>query len=209
MSLLHNVLSFFSGLFAPKQSAQALAPVPDGMSIQPRVIFRATSDFLSAVRADLMRPHPFAAERVGFVSVRAAAAAEGLVLLAAGYHPVADEDYVDNPRVGAMMGQEALRKALELALLKGVGIFHVHMHGLTPSLWFSSIDLREQIKFIPDFFTACPKMPHGAIVLNEKTAAGRVWFGPDEIRIIDEFNDVGQRLVVTRAHEDGSMDFYT
>lgn len=107
-----------------------------------------------------------------------------------------------------MIGQEALRKALELALLKGVGVFHVHMHALSRRLWFSGTDLREQHKFVPDFFTVCPQMPHGAIVLNSRAAAGRVWRGADKVTYIDEFDVVGARTVVTRARTDGSTDFY-
>lgn len=174
----------------------------------PRVTFRATQAFLSEMRRDLMRPHTFAHERVGFITARAAQGAEGLVLLAEDYHPVADEDYLRDPSVGAMIGQEALRKALELALLKGVGVFHVHMHGLSQRLWFSHTDLREQVKFVPDFFTVCPQMPHGAIVLNEKAAAGRVWLGPNRVKNINEFDEIGSRTVLTRAADDGSMDFY-
>lgn len=155
-----------------------------------------------------MRLHAFAEERVGFITVRAAQGAEGLVLIAENYYPVADEDYLNDPTVGAMMGQEALRKALELALLKGVGVFHVHMHGLTPRLWFSAIDLREQLKYVPDFFTVCPQMPHGAIVLNAKTAAGRVWLAPNNVVNIDAFDEAGPRMRLTNAAKDGSTDFY-
>jgi hypothetical protein len=130
------------------------------------------------------------------------------VLLAENYYPVSDEDYLRDPSVGAMIGQEAFRKALELALLKGVGVFHVHMHGLSNRLWFSSIDLREQAKFVPDFFTVCPQMPHGAIVLDTRTAAGRVWLGPNRVMNIDTFDEVGPRTILTRAATDGSTDFY-
>lgn len=94
-----------------------------------KTIFRATDRFLEDVRRDLSRPHPFAAERVGFISVRATNAGDdALVLLAADYHPLADDEYVDDSTVGAMMGQEAIRKALEVALLRSVGMIHVHMH---------------------------------------------------------------------------------
>ena len=41
-----------------------------------RIIFRASEDFIAHVRQDLGRPHTFAAERVGFISVRAASAGE-------------------------------------------------------------------------------------------------------------------------------------
>ncbi|CAH2401078.1 hypothetical protein [Mesorhizobium escarrei] len=52
-------------------------------------------------------------------------------------------------------------------------------------------------------------MPHGAIVLNAKTAAGRVWLSPDELVKIDEFNTVGLHLVIDRPARDGSTEFYT
>lgn len=173
-----------------------------------RVTFRATGAFLSRVRDDLERPHAFAYERVGFITARAARGAEGLVLIAEDYFPVADQDYLRDPNIGALIGPEALRKALELALLKGVGVFHVHMHGLSPRLWFSPVDLREQAKFIPDFFTVCPQMPHGALVLNAKTAAGRVWLAADRVVKIDEFDSVGPRTIINHAADDGSTGFY-
>lgn len=179
------------------------------MRVAPRVSFRATRAFMAEVRDDLMRPHAFAHERVGFITVRVAQGAEGLILLADNYHAVADDEYLHDSSVGAMIGQEALRKALELALLKGVGVFHVHMHALSHRLWFSGTDLREQAKFVPDFFSICPQMPHGAIVLNAKAAAGRVWLAPNEVRNIDAFDQVGARTILTRAAADGSTDFYT
>ena len=78
------------------------------------------------------RPHPFAAERVGFLACRAGRLdGGGIVILAADYDPVADEDYVDDLRVGAMMGPAAIRKALQRAYNDGRGdlsLFHVHMH---------------------------------------------------------------------------------
>lgn len=163
---------------------------------------------MARLRDDLERSHAFAHERVGFVTVRAAKGAEGLVLFADEYYPVADNEYLRDPSVGAMISQEAFRKALELALLKGVGVFHVHMHGLSPHLWFSGTDLREQAKFVPDFFSVCPQMPHGALVLNAKTVAGRVWLGPSDVRKIDVFEEVGARTLLMRSAGDGSMDFY-
>src|SRR5581483_7393114 len=86
------------------------------------IVFRFAAELMTEVRADLARPHPFAYERVGFISIRAAALADGLLLLADSYFPVPDEEYIDDPSVGAMLGQEAIRKALDLALLQGVGV---------------------------------------------------------------------------------------
>lgn len=170
--------------------------------------FRATSAFIQEVRRDLSRPHAFALERVGFITVRAASGTDGLVLLAEKYYPVADDEYVRDNTVGAMIGQEALRKALELALLLRIGVFHAHMHFPSARLWFSSTDLREQAKFVPDFFKVCPQMPHGAVVLNDKAIAGRIWTAPTQVKNIDEFNIVGARSTVKRAASDGSTDFF-
>lgn len=81
-----------------------------------KMIFRARSDLLSAVRGDLHRLHAFAAERVGWLVCRAGRLADGgLVILASGYDAVADEDYVNDPSVGARIGPAAIRKALQRA----------------------------------------------------------------------------------------------
>jgi len=172
------------------------------------IIFRTTENFMTLLRSDLSRPHPFAHERVGFISVRAAKGSNHLVLLANNYHPVADADYLPDPDVGAMMSADVLRKALEIALLNPVGMFHVHMHLLSARLWFSPTDLREQLRYMPDFFKVRHGMPHGAIVLNSRSAAGRVWLGPTDIVHIDEFNIVGSEMKIARAAHDGSTDFY-
>lgn len=171
-------------------------------------IFRATEDYMARVRKDLVRKHPFAHERVGFVSVRATETPDHLVLLAQDYHPVADNDYLFDRSVGAMVGQEGFRKALEIALLNPVGIFHVHMHFHPSRLWFSKIDLREQLKFVPDFFKVRRNMPHGALVLSPSTAAGRVWLAPDRADRISEFNAMGIHVKVSRSAPDGSVDFH-
>lgn len=195
--------------FAALLSKPVQSPIETKKANEPiEVTFRANRAFLTKVRDDLIRPHAFAHERVGFITVRAARGAEGIVLLAENYYPVADADYVNDQTVGAMIGQEGLRKALEIALLQRVGVFHVHMHGLSTRLWFSGIDLSEQMKFIPDFFTVCPNMPHGALVLNAKTAAGRVWLGPNHVTHITSFDEVGALTTLTRAAADGSTDFY-
>lgn len=172
------------------------------------ILFRATEDFMVSVRHDLMRPHAFAHERIGFITTRAATGRNDLVMLAEAYHSVADEDYVRDPTVGARIGQEALRKALNFALLKPVGVVHVHMH-LLPSerLWFSRIDLTEMRNFMPDFFKVGPKMPHGAVVLSPRSAAGLAWTASDAVQPIGEFNFIGSQIKVIRAAGDGSTGY--
>src|SRR5450631_3932169 len=105
---------------SPALTAHATAPTT---ARRAQTIFRATSAFMAEMRRDLSRRHAFAHERVGFITVRAASGVDGLVLLADNYYPVADDEYEEDDTVGAMIGQEALRKALNLALLQGVGVF--------------------------------------------------------------------------------------
>jgi len=167
------------------------------------IVFRARSDLLARVRADLHRPHPFAAERVGFVVCRAGRLARGgLVIVAADYEPVADEDYLDNPKVGATMGPAAIRKALQRAYNGGaadLAMFHVHMHAHRGMPGFSAVDHRESRRFVPDFFNIAPHVPHGALVLSRDRAFGLCWTGPDAAPVeIDRFASVGAPLLFWR-----------
>ena len=126
-----------------------------------KVRFKITTALLASIRTDLRRPHPFAHERVGFISAGLSAVVDGLLVLAREYRPVADDEYLDDPTVGAMMGPDAIRNALQWALQDGVALFHVHTHGGRGIPGFSKIDLRENAKFLPDFFKVAPQCAHG------------------------------------------------
>ena len=157
-----------------------------------KVRFKITSGLLTAIRSDLRRPHPFARERVGFISAGLSAVGEDLLVLAREYRPVADADYLDDPTVGAMMGRDAIRKALQWALQDGVALFHVHTHGGRGIPGFSGIDLRENAKFVPDFLKVTPQCAHGAIVLSDTAAHGLVWLGRSRSnQFITSFTEVG------------------
>ena len=160
-----------------------------------KVRFKITSRLLTAIRSDLRRPHPFARERVGFISVGQSAVGDGLLLLAREYRPVADDEYLNDPSVGAMMGPTAIRNALQWALQDGVAMFHVHTHGGRDIPRFSGIDLRENAKFVPDFFKVAPQCAHGAIVLSDTAAHGLIWTGRSRPNhFITSFLEVGVPL---------------
>ncbi len=157
-----------------------------------RVRFKITTGLLASIRADLGRPHPFAFERVSFILAAAAQSASGVLILAQEHHPVADEDYLPDSSVGAMMGPEAIRKAMEQAFMKKVCVFHVHSHGGHGIPRFSDIDVRESAKFVPDFLKVAPQMIHGSIVLSDDAAAGRWWIsGNSEPEDVSAFVEVG------------------
>jgi hypothetical protein len=158
-----------------------------------KVVFKIDRPLWRAVQADLDRPHRFAHERVGFVSCKPAALDGGLLLLADTYHPIADDDYEDVRGDGAMMGPGAIRKALQIAYGSNVSMIHVHRHEHRGVPGFSRTDVRENAKFVPDFFKVRPKLPHGAVVMSHDAMAGEVW-EPETMhrRPIDELALVGR-----------------
>jgi hypothetical protein len=157
------------------------------------VAFKVAEGLLGRAYKDLSRPHPFAAERVGFFSCRVGALKpEGWVVLAHDFHSVADSDYLRDRTVGAMMGPVAIRKAMQVALGSEVGMFHVHIHGHRGRPWFSGVDLREAAKFVPDFWHVRPHLVHGAIVLSLDSAAGLCWHPQSsEPVVFSKFSVVG------------------
>lgn len=160
-----------------------------------RIRFKITDGLLCAIRNDLRRSHPFAHERVGFIAAGLSAWDKGLLVLACEYRPVADEEYLDDPTVGAMMGPEAIRNALQWALRGRWAMFHVHAHAGSGVPRFSAIDLRENARFVPDFFKVAPECAHGAIVLSDTAANGLVWLGRSEAAVpISSFVSVGASL---------------
>lgn len=164
-----------------------------------RLEFRITSALIGRIRTDLRRQHRFAFERVGFISARPATTPDGLTLLAIDYHPVADEDYVDDPSVGAMIGPAAMRKALQLAYKADVSMLHVHMHEHAGFPAFSRVDLREYPKFVPDFFNVRPGLPHGAILLSHDELTGLIWGRRGaQPQPLDEAIEVGTPLRIFR-----------
>lgn len=154
--------------------------------------FKITSVLLASIRRDLERPHPFAYERVGFLSAGLGAAGNNLLILAREYRPLTDSEYLQDSSVGAMMGPEAIRKALQWAMQSGEAMFHVHTHGGYGLPSFSAIDSRENAKFVPDFFKVAPQSVHGAIVFSRNAAKGQLWFDSnDTYEFIQEFYEVG------------------
>ncbi|MEQ1597231.1 MAG: hypothetical protein ABL985_19285 [Casimicrobium sp.] len=158
-------------------------------------IFRIEHRLLLAIHADLDRHHRFAAERVGFIACRIAKLPAGFLVLAQSYHGVSDDDYEDDPYVGAMMGAGAIRKALQFAYNHRVAMFHVHRHDHRGAPSFSRVDLRESAKFVPDFWNVQPSSPHGAIVLSHDALCGK-WWNPQSRQAseIDEFAVLGREI---------------
>ena len=140
-----------------------------------KAIFRIEQGLLKQIHIDLSRQHPFAYERVGFIACRVGRIADGFSILAERYIPVEDGDYEDGHDVGAMMGSAAIRKALQVAYNDRVSMVHVHRHDQRGVPRFSSVDLTEGARFIPDFWNVRPELPHGMVVLSHNAMTGMAW----------------------------------
>jgi hypothetical protein len=140
------------------------------------VHFKLTAALLDDIVADLRRPHPFAAERAGFIGCKVSAFRSGILVLAHTYILVPDDWYLDDPRFGCVFNADAMRAAMQFALTNDASMFHVHLHDYRGAPWFSRPDLRESSKFVPDFWNVKPDLPHGTIVLSTDAAAGLCWY---------------------------------
>jgi hypothetical protein len=154
-----------------------------------------TRQLLDRARTDLERPHVFAHERVGFFTAGATACGDTVMLLARDYVPVDDADYLYNPTVGATIGSNAMRKALQFGYRARSSLLHVHSHGGRGRPEFSDIDLKSGAEFVPAFFHAIPRMPHGMVVLSTNSASAKIWFGENETgKYASGFTSVGVSL---------------
>lgn len=140
---------------------------------------RFSGQLYSQVLADLNRPHPFAAERVGFLIGRFGAMGDlpDAVLLTQ-YRPIPDDHYIDDPKVGARIGPQALTAAMQVAHAgrkSAEGIFHVHLHGHRGETRMSVTDQREIPSLFPGFRAVNPSAPHGIIILSLDHGSAWVW----------------------------------
>lgn len=162
-------------------------------SLSMKARIKIPTRMLAEIRDDLRRPHAFAHERVGFLTAGAVALSDGSVsLLARVYRPVDDADYVRDPSVGVQIGSDAMRKGLQAAYQSRSALLHIHTHGGRGRPDFSGVDLESGQEFVPGFFNAVGRMPHGILVLSDTSATGLLWFSDGDCgTYVAEFVSVG------------------
>jgi hypothetical protein len=143
-----------------------------------KIHIKLTGALHADILRDLTRPHPFAAERVGFVFGRLGSLADGRLILLTRYHSIPDDQYVEDYTVGVRIGSEALTWAMQ-AVYHGrparEGIFHIHLHGHRGETGMSGTDQREIPKLIPGFQSVGRNAGHGIIILSLDHGGAWVW----------------------------------
>src|SRR5690242_17613730 len=111
---------------------------------------KITRALYDVAMSDLLTPHAFAAERIGFILTRKGTlAGQDIVLAVTCYIRIADDDYLDDPTVGARIGSAAIRDVMQQAMDSQEGALHIHLHEHRGTPAFSGTDLRELRKLIP------------------------------------------------------------
>ena len=139
------------------------------------LLIRLTRGLFDRLQQDLRRPHHFAAERVAFVFGRGAATPTGDIVVLSTFDPVEDDDYEEDPRVGARIGAKAIHRALQRASTLGAAAFHVHVHEHAGTPRLSRTDLRELPPVMQPFAYVVPKQPRGILLLSDDECSGLVW----------------------------------
>jgi hypothetical protein len=140
-----------------------------------KVGIRIARQVFDEALGDVLRPHPFALERVGFLWGRFAPAESSCLVLLNDYTLVPDDEYVDDSTVGARINGAAIRAALQRALTTGEAVFHFHVHSHNGPPGLSRTDSSELARLMPSFTAVSRAAVHGAIIGSIDSASGWVW----------------------------------
>jgi len=133
-------------------------------------ILKIPRSLYEQAKADLLRPHQFAFERVGFFSTRCSKATGTTLVHCIAYTSVDDTHYIDDQTVGARIGSNAITQAMARSVNHSVGQVHVHYHGGYGLPHPSSTDLHELPPLSGSFRNAKRSEGHGWMILGESDA---------------------------------------
>lgn len=136
------------------------------------ITLRIPKKLQDEVKRDLARRHPFAYERIGFLYTRRTVSRSNgkIIVLGIAYEPVSDEDYVDDPTVGARINSSSIRKVMQRVLTNGEGVFHVHMHEHPGKPGLSRTDRDEIRPLMQSIRNASPENVHGLLLFSNDSA---------------------------------------
>lgn len=155
-------------------------------------IIRINQSILNDIRSDLVRPHPYAYERVGFLFCKQGYLNDGLIVLATSYESIPDNHYIDDPDVGARISTYAIRNAMQRVMDTGEGALHVHMHEHYGRPNFSPVDKRSLPSLISSFQKVGVNSVHGAMLLSLNEIIALLWItGKSQPVYVNKISSVG------------------
>lgn len=166
-----------------------------------------TGRLYEAVLTDLRRPHPYAAERVGFLYAYVdAPELDRYLVLVADYDPVPDDRYIKSadPTVGAEIDTHAIRAAMQRSMDTGAGVLHVHLHGHAGRPQPSRVDMQNLPALMRPFCVVNPIAAHGFVIFSEDDAIAALRL-PDDDRLHRDVDVaiVGYPLRIWRSRRRG------
>ena len=140
---------------------------------------RLTRSLYDLIQSDIARPHPFAYERIGFAygKIGNRHGRDPLVILYR-YSSVLDEHYVEDSKVGARIGGDAITDVMQQILdhrSEQEGAFHVHVHDHPGPTGLSHTDRSEIPLLIPSFKAVGKEAAHGFIIFSKNHGLSWVW----------------------------------
>ncbi len=152
---------------------------------------RIARSLFDTVRVDLARPHPFAAERVGFLFGQLVDADGPLVLLKE-YAILPDEGYINDPKAGARIDSHTIRWVMQGVLDRKLGAFHIHMHHWPGRPVMSHMDAVEIPRIVKGLCRVGPDLVNGIILLHQEECGAWVWMPGKEAPVeVDSVSVVG------------------
>lgn len=120
---------------------------------------------------DLLRYHPFAFERVGYLLGEIQ---EGYLVINE-WISFEDSFYEENKEVGARLGTEAMTILMRKAFSTKKLFFHTHLHDFQDVPSFSGVDMRSLLEVTPSLFDFSGNGPHGAFLIGRKLSKLTWW----------------------------------
>lgn len=166
----------------------------------PEIIIRIPQNILNQIINDLKRPHEFANERIGFIASRHKILKTGtIIVFISEYFPISDDQYLDDPEVGARINSNAIREGLQRIIDKKIGCFHVHYHSFSRSIpEFSDTDLIDNPEIIKSFGYADKSQVHGMIVIGKNGLNALVKLpGKDSLMQVAKIVGIGYPMIIS------------
>src|ERR1017187_2777235 len=141
---------------------------PSSISMKP--IIKIPRGLYEQAKADLLRPHEFAWERVGFFSTLYSKTKSRTIVHCVAYHPVQDGHYIEDSSVGVRIGPLAITESMARSLNNSVGQIHIHWHGGSGLPHPSTTDSNELPPVQQSLCNANVNEVHGWMILGNHDA---------------------------------------